>query len=131
MVLLAIVVNILFAELPGVKDILSLPKLERLIMEYFLKHISVGEIISVIEIREEIKRLRDPELVPEFDDVIIELTVNRAIARLVGKKFLVHESGCYNLNERIREEIKRAYGELRPGFSKDIYEILERIENNR
>ncbi len=131
MVLLAIVVNILFAELPGVKDILSLPKLERLIMEYFLKHISVGEIISVIEIREEIKRLRDPELVPEFDDVIIELTVNRAIARLVGKKFLVHESGCYNLNERIREEIKRAYGELRPGFSKDIYEILERIEKNR
>ncbi len=131
MVLLAIVVNILFTELPGVKDILSLPKLERLIMEYFLKHISAGEIISIIEIREEIKRLRDPELVPEFDDVIIELTVNRAIARLVGKKFLVHESGCYNLNERIREEIKRAYGELRPGFSKDIHEILERIEKNR
>lgn len=128
MVLLARVVNILFAELPGVKDILSLPKLERLIMEYFLKHISAGEIISVIEIREEIKRLRDPELVPEFDDVIIELTINRAIAKLVRKKFLVHESGCYNVNERIREEIKRAYGELRPGFSKDIYEILEKIE---
>ncbi len=118
----------MFDELPGVKDILSLPKLERLIMEYFLKHISAGEIISVIEIREEIKRLRDPELVPEFDDVIIELTVNRAIARLVNKKFLVHESGCYNVNERIREEIKKAYGELRPGFSKDIYEILEKIE---
>jgi len=115
-------------ELPGVKDILSLPKLERLIMDYFLKHISAGEIISVIEIREEIKRLKDPDLVPEFDDVIIELTVNRAIARLVRKKFLVHESGCYNVNERIREEIKKAYGELRPGFSKDIYEILEKLE---
>jgi len=115
-------------ELPGVKDILSLPKLERLIMDYFLKHISAGEIISVIEIREEIKRLKDPDLVPEFDDVIIELTVNRAIARLVRKKFLVHESGCYNINERIREEIKKAYGELRPGFSKDIYEILEKLE---
>ena len=115
-------------ELPGVKDILSLPKLERLIMDYFLKHISAGEIISVIEIREEIKRLKDPDLVPEFDDVIIELTVNRAIARLVRKKFLVHESGCYNVNERIREEIKKAYGELRPGFSKDVYEILEKLE---
>ena|GEM_PF-680078 len=115
-------------DLPGVKDILSLPKLERLIMDYFLKHISAGEIISVIEIREEIKRLKDPDLVPEFDDVIIELTVNRAIARLVRKKFLVHESGCYNVNERIREEIKKAYGELRPGFSKDIYEILEKLE---
>ncbi len=110
---------------PGFKDVLSLSKLERLIMEYFIKHISAGEIITVIELRDEIKRLRDPDLVPEFDDIIIELEINKAIARLIEKGFLEHTGGCYNLAEHLRKKIREKYGELYPGRSKDLNELIE------
>jgi hypothetical protein len=111
-------------EKPRLKDILKLPKLERLIMNYFLKHISVGEIIAVIELREEVKRLRDLDLVPEFDDVVIELEISKAIGRLIRKNFLEYRSGCYNLAKHLREELKEKLGELRPGFSKKLEEII-------
>ncbi|OYT39120.1 MAG: hypothetical protein B6U89_04670 [Desulfurococcales archaeon ex4484_58] len=110
---------------PGLKDILGLPKLERLIMEYFIKHISVGEIIAVLELRDEIKRLKDPELVPEFDDIIIELEINKALARLVEKGFLEHVGGCYNLAEHLRREIKEKLGSLQPGISKNLNELIK------
>ncbi len=109
---------------PGLRDILELPKLERFIMEYFLKHISAGEITAIIEMREEIKRIRDPELVPEFDDVVIEIEISKALTRLVRKGFLEYVSGCYNLAPQLREELKNKLGELRPGYSKDLSKLV-------
>ncbi len=89
----------------SLRDIEKLGKLERLIMKYFLTHISVGEIIAVIDIREEVKRLKDPELVPEIDDVIIEYHVTHALDRLVEQGYLEHSGGVYNLAESIRREL--------------------------
>jgi len=110
---------------PDFKEILKLSKLERLIMEYFIKHISVGEIIAVLELRDEVKRRRDPELVPELDDVVIEFEINRALARLVEKGFLEHTTGCYNLAEHLRKKIIEKIGELRPGISKDLEKLID------
>ncbi|HEC96249.1 MAG TPA: hypothetical protein ENI59_01050 [Euryarchaeota archaeon] len=109
---------------PTLRDILRLGKLERLVMNYFLKHISAGEIIAIIELREEIKRLRDPELVPEFDDVIIELEIGKAINKLLREGFIEYRSGCYNLAKHLREELKKKLGDLKPGFSKNIEELV-------
>lgn len=111
-------------EKPKLRDILKLSKLERLVMDYFLKHISVGEIIAIIELREEIKRLKDPDLVPEFDDVIIELEIGKAVNRLLRQNFLEYRNGCYNLAQHLREELKKKLGELRPGFSKNLEELI-------
>jgi len=112
-------------KLPQLRNILRLPKLERLIMEYFLKHISAGEIIVLIDLREEIKRLRDPDLVPEFDDVIIELEVGKAITRLLRKGFLEYASGCYNLAPQLRDELRKKIGGLKPGFSKNLEDLIK------
>jgi len=110
---------------PDFKDILKLSKLERLIMDYFIKHISVGEIIAVLELREEVKRIKDPDLVPEFDDVIIEMEINKALARLVEKGFLEHVGGCYNLAEHLRKKIIEKLGGLNPGIAKDLNKLIE------
>jgi len=93
------------ARKPTLEDIEKLPKLEKIIMEYFLKHISVGEIAALIDIRETIKNLNDPEINIEKDDVVIELAVSRALARLVEEGFLEHVGGCYNLATHLREEL--------------------------
>ncbi len=93
---------------PTLNDIENLPKLEKIIMEYFLKHISVGEIIAVIELREIIKHTKDPELNIEEDDVVIEMNISKALARLVEKGFLEHAEGCYNLAQHLREELKES-----------------------
>lgn len=92
---------------PSFEDIKKLPKLHRLIMDYFLKYISAGELVAIIEIREQVKMSRDPELVPEFDDIIIEREISRALAYLVEHGFLEHKEGCYNLAEHFREELKK------------------------
>ncbi|MCD6487818.1 MAG: hypothetical protein J7K21_01150 [Desulfurococcales archaeon] len=105
---------------PSLKDIEKLPKLEKLIMEYFLKYISAGEIITIIDLRETIKSMRDPELVPEFDDVIIEISLTRAIARLVKEGFLEHTEGCYNLAPHLREELKKT-GKYKPSLSRTLF----------
>ncbi len=94
-------------KLPRLEDINKLPKLHRLIMNYFMKYISVGELIAIIELREQVKSLKDPELVPEFDDIIIEREISRAIAYLVEHGYLEHGEGCYNLPEHLREELKK------------------------
>jgi hypothetical protein len=94
-------------------------------MEYFLKNISAGEIISIIELREEIKRLKDTDLVPEIDDVIIEMEVGKALARLVRKGFLEYNEGCYNLAPSLREELLRKLGDLKPGINKKLEELVD------
>jgi len=94
-------------ELPSLRDIKKLPKLHQLVMDYFIKYISVGEVVAIIELREQIKALRDPDLVPEFDDVIIEIHISRALADLVEKGFLKRAEGVYNLAPQLREELKQ------------------------
>ena len=94
-------------ELPNLKDIKKLPKLHQLVMDYFIKYISVGEVVAIIELREQIKALRDPDLVPEFDDVVIEIHISRALADLVEKGFLERAEGVYNLAPQLREELKQ------------------------
>jgi len=94
-------------KLPSLKDIKKLPKLQQLVMDYFIKYISVGEVVAIIELREQIKALRDPDLVPEFDDVIIEIHISRALADLVEKGFLERAEGVYNLAPQLREELKQ------------------------
>lgn len=103
----------------------GLTKLERLILEYFARHISVGEIIAVIDLREEVKRLRDPDLVSEFDDPVIEMEINKALARLVEKGYLERASGCFNLSESLRKKIIERYGSLKPGEPKALEKILD------
>ncbi len=114
-------------EKPGLKDILKLSKLERFVMEYFLKHISVGEITATIEMREEIKRLGDRELVPDLDDVVIEVEIGKTLGRLVRKGFLEYSSGCYNLAPQLREELKSKLGGLRPGYPKKLEDLVRPI----
>ncbi len=94
-------------KLPRLEDINKLPKLHRLIMNYFMKYISVGELVAIIELREQVKSLKDPELVPELDDIIIEREISKAIAYLVEHRYLEHGEGCYNLAEHLREELKK------------------------
>ncbi len=91
---------------PCLEDVKKLPKLHRLIMDYFIKYISAGELVAIIEIREQVKTLRDPDLVPEFDDIIIEREISRALMYLVEHNYLEHREGCYNLAEHLREELK-------------------------
>lgn len=105
---------------PGFEEARKLSKLERLVFEYFVKHISVGEIAAVMELKDEVKRLKDPELVPELDDVVIEFEINKALARLVERGFLEHTTGCYNLAEHLRRRIIERRGSLDPGFSKNF-----------
>lgn len=103
----------------------ELTKLEKLVLDYFIRHISVGEIIAVIDLREEVKRLRDPEMVSEFDDPVIEMEINKAIARLVEKGYLERATGCFNLCERLRRRIIEKYGSLKPGEPKPLNDIID------
>ncbi len=107
------------------RDILKLGGLERFIMDYFLKHISAGEIVAIIEMREEIKRHKREDLVPEIDDVIIEMELSKALSRLVRKGLLEYSSGCYNLAPELREIIKKKYGGYSPGIEKKPEDLLE------
>lgn len=101
---------------PTLKDIERLPKLERIVMNYFMKHISVGEIIAIVELRELIKSMNDPGLDIERDDIIIERAITKALASLVEKGFLEHAEGCYNLPEHLRKEIMRKRSQIRKLF---------------
>ncbi len=92
---------------PSLKDIEKLSKLEKIIMDYFMKYISVGEIIALVELREILKNLDSSEINIEKDDVIIEITISKTLANLVEKGFLEHEEGCYNLASHLREELKK------------------------
>ncbi|WP_434731584.1 hypothetical protein WLZ34_01375 [Thermogladius sp. KZ2Tp1] len=112
--------------MPGevkLKDVLSMGRLERIVMEYFIKNISVGEIIALIELREEVKRRAsrgERDLVPELDDVVIEREVSRVISRLITAGYLEYKGGVYNLSKPLIEELKKKLGRLDPGIPKNI-----------
>ncbi len=63
---------------------------ERQVLEYFMKNISVGEILAVKELR--VLGVKNP-------DAIIE--------KLIEEGFLERGEGCINLSKQLREELKQ------------------------
>ncbi|MCI4461436.1 MAG: hypothetical protein JHC12_00525 [Thermogladius sp.] len=112
--------------MPGdvkLRDILGMGRLERIVMEYFVKNISVGEIIALIELREEVKRRvarGERDLVPELDDVVIEREISRTISKLISAGYLEYKGGVYNLSKPLIEELKRRFNRLDPGVPKNL-----------
>ena len=105
------------------RDILAMGRLERIVMEYFVKNISVGEIIALIELREEVKRRvarGEKDLVPELDDVVIEREISRIISKLISAGYLEYKGGVYNLSKPLIEELKRRFNRLDPGVPKNL-----------
>lgn len=72
------------------EDILaSLSREERVVLDYFIKNLSVGEILAVKELRL-LHRLEDP---------------TRVIDSLIRKGLLEKGAGCINLSRRVRDII--------------------------
>jgi hypothetical protein len=112
----------------SIRELLNLSKLERLIMEYFLKHISVGEVVAVLDIKEEVKRRAkqgETGLVDELEDAIIAREVYVALAMLVKNGFLEYRNGVYKLAQWIIDVIKAKKGGLYPGTPKSLSELLD------
>jgi len=112
----------------SIRDILSLSKLERIIMEYFVRHISAGEIIAALDIKEEIKKRAkqgETDIVSELDDTIILREVSIAMALLASRGFLEYRAGVYKLAPWIIEVIRAKKKGLYPGQPKSLRELLE------
>jgi len=112
----------------SIREILSLSKLERIIMEYFIRHISAGEIIAALDIKEEIKKRAkqgEIDIVSELDDTIILREVSIAMALLASRGFLEYSSGAYKLAPWIIEVIRAKKKGLYPGQPKSLRELLE------
>lgn len=112
----------------SIRDILSLSKLERIIMEYFVRHISAGEIIAALDIKEEIKKRAkqgEIDIVSELDDTIILREVSIAMALLASRGFLEYRAGVYKLAPWIIEVIRAKKKGLYPGQPKSLRELLE------
>jgi len=112
----------------SIRDILSLSKLERIIMEYFIRHISAGEIIAALDIKEEIKKRAkqgETDIVSELDDTIILREVSIAMALLASRGFLEYRAGVYKLAPWIIEVIRAKKKGLYPGQPKSLRELLE------
>jgi len=103
-----------------------LNSIEKTIMEYFLKNISVGEIIAVIDLREEVKKkIRSGELAyGEVDDAVIERDLLTIITSLIKRGFLEYNMGVFNLAGWIRDYLKKKYKSLDPGVSKSLEKIV-------
>ncbi len=112
----------------SIREILLLSKLERIIMEYFIKHISAGEIIAALDIKEEIKKKAkqgETDIVSEIEDAILLREINIAMALLANKGFLEYKNGVYKLAPWIIEIVKVRKGGLYPGQPKSLKELLD------
>lgn len=112
----------------SLREILTLDKLERLIMEYFIRHISVGEIVAALDLKEEVKkkaRQGETDLVSELEDAIIVKEIYITMAMLVRKGFLEYRNGAYRLADWIISIIKTKKGSLYPGMFKSLQELLD------
>lgn len=67
---------------------LDLDEDERKVLNYFIKNISVGEIIAEKELR--LEGVKDPR---------------RIIRKLMDKGLIEHGEGCYNLAKDLREKV--------------------------
>ncbi|WP_425358436.1 PolB1-binding protein PBP2 family protein [Desulfurococcus mucosus] len=117
------------ADAPGrVEELMRLDKLSRLVVSYFLKHISVGEIVAVMDLREEVRRrVREGEkdLVQENESVFIEREVMRVLMELVRKGVLYYRNGVYSLSPWLIELVKKRFGGLNPGVPKPLEKLVE------
>ncbi|MEM0224835.1 MAG: hypothetical protein QXS24_00515 [Desulfurococcaceae archaeon] len=112
----------------SIKEILSLSKLERLIMDYFIKHISAGEIIAILDLKEDVKkRIKQGEtdLVSEPEDAIIVREIQITLAMLVKKGFLEYRNGVYRLADWIINTVKNKKGSLYPGIPKSLQDLID------
>lgn len=112
----------------SLREMLTLNKLERLVMEYFLRHISAGEIIAALDLKEEIKkraRQGETDLVSELEDAIIVRELYIAMAMLVKRGFLEYRNGVYRLADWIIDIIKAKRGSLQPGVPKPLQDLLD------
>jgi hypothetical protein len=97
-------------------------------MEYFVRHISAGEIIAALDIKEEIKKRAkqgETDIVSELDDTIILREVSIAMALLASRGFLEYRAGVYKLAPWIIEVIRAKKKGLYPGQPKSLRELLE------
>ncbi|MCS7128476.1 MAG: hypothetical protein N3E36_05040 [Sulfolobales archaeon] len=92
---------------PSLRNIEGLSKLHRLIVEYFIKNISVGELIAIIELRELVKSSKNRDIMGEVDDAIIERNISKALSELVQAGFLERAEGVYNLASHLRNEVRK------------------------
>lgn len=105
----------------------DLDKRKKLIMEYFLRNISVGDIIAVVDLKEEIKkrvRQGEKDLVGELDDAIITRELLIDIDYLIRKGLVEHREGVYKLSNWLIEEIKKRKKRASPGVVKSIQDLL-------
>jgi hypothetical protein len=112
----------------SLKELLSLGKLEKLVMEYFLKHISAGEIVAILDLKEEVKKrlsLGEQGLVSEPEDAVIVRELYVTLASLIKRGFLVYNNGVYRLSDWIISALKSKLGGLYPGRSKPIEKLVE------
>lgn len=109
-----------------IKELLSLNNIEKLIMEYFLRNISVGEIIAILDLREEVKKkVKTGELqYSETDDSVIERDLLTIMTSLIKRGFLEYNMGVFNLAGWIREYLKKKYKSLETGVSKSLEKIV-------
>ncbi|MEM2025626.1 MAG: hypothetical protein QXW94_04980 [Desulfurococcaceae archaeon] len=112
----------------NIREILSLNKLERLIMEYFIRHISAGEIIAVLDLKEEVKkrvRQGETDLTSEVEDAIIMRELYITLALLARRGFLEYRNGAYKLAVWIVDLIRAKKRGLHPGVYKSIQELID------
>ncbi|MEM0377801.1 MAG: hypothetical protein QXP68_01215 [Thermosphaera sp.] len=109
-----------------IRELLALNNIEKLIMEYFLRNISVGEIIAILDLREEVKkRIKTGELqYSDTDDAVIERELLTIITSLIRRGFLEYNMGVFNLAEWIREYLRKKYKSLETGVSKSLEKIV-------
>lgn len=112
----------------SLREVLGMSRLEQVIMEYFIRHISAGEIIAVLDLKEEVKkRIKQGEkdIVSEPEEAVIVREIYITLASLVKRGFLVYNNGAYRLSDWIIEIIKKKMGSLQPGRPKPIEKLFD------
>lgn len=112
----------------NIREILQLGKLERLVMEYFIRHISAGDIVAVLDLKEEVKRrmkMGEIDLASELEDAIIIRELYVKLALLVKDGFLEYKNGAYRLAQWVVDIIKAKKGGLYPGTPKNLEELID------
>ena len=110
-----------------IRELITLSKLEKLVVEYFLRHVSAGEIIAVLDLKEEVKkraRQGEKDLVSELEDAIIIKELYVILAMLVKNGYLEYKNGVYRLSQWIINYIKARKSVFYPGLIKSIKDII-------
>ncbi|MEM4718045.1 MAG: hypothetical protein QXE81_04715 [Desulfurococcaceae archaeon] len=115
-----------------IEKVKSLNKRERIILDYFARHISAGEIIAVLDLKEEIKKrvkMGEVDLVIELDDSVITRDIYIDLALLVKQGLLEYRNGVYKLPQPLIDIIKQKKKRATPGVLKSLNELLKILES--